>query len=137
MNQTEKKLLYQINTLLLGGVLVFYVLANQYSLTVEGLSDFFPLCLFKYVTHLPCATCGLTRSFLSLAHGHWQEAFFYNPLGFLLYFGAIVFFLMSLLLPSQALLILRMLRNPYSLYTLFVLLGLTWLFKLLNAPVYW
>ncbi|MCX7847172.1 MAG: DUF2752 domain-containing protein [bacterium] len=38
-------------------------------------------CLFRRVTGLPCATCGLTRSLASLAHGSWQRAYAYHPLG--------------------------------------------------------
>ena len=30
---------------------------------------------------IPCPGCGLTRSFISLAHGHWSEAWRYNPAG--------------------------------------------------------
>lgn len=38
------------------------------------------LCLFKQLTHLPCPTCGLTRSVLSLLRGEFGQAWLYNPL---------------------------------------------------------
>jgi len=38
------------------------------------------LCLFKQLTHLPCPTCGFTRSTLCLLHGRLGQAWLYNPL---------------------------------------------------------
>ncbi len=47
-------------------------------------SNTFGVCLFKHVTHIPCPSCGTTRSMLALIHGHIGEAFLLNPLGVLL-----------------------------------------------------
>lgn len=44
-----------------------------------------PLCQFRTVTHLPCLACGLTRSFIALAHLDPARAAFYHPLGLLLF----------------------------------------------------
>lgn len=33
------------------------------------------ICPFRRVTGLPCPGCGLTRSWVYLAHGWWREAF--------------------------------------------------------------
>jgi hypothetical protein len=41
-------------------------------------------CFMKQFLHLPCPSCGTTRSVLSLAQGQWTDAFFFNPLGFVL-----------------------------------------------------
>lgn len=43
-----------------------------------------PVCLFRYLTGLPCPGCGLTRAFSSLLHGRVQAAFAYHPFAFLL-----------------------------------------------------
>ncbi|MBT1712096.1 DUF2752 domain-containing protein [Fulvivirgaceae bacterium PWU5] len=40
------------------------------------------LCMFKDMTGVPCPSCGITRSLLSLLHGNVQEALWINPLGF-------------------------------------------------------
>src|SRR5438132_1885627 len=40
-----------------------------------------PLCLFKTVFHLPCPTCGMTRSLIALWHGDPVLSFRYHPLG--------------------------------------------------------
>ena len=38
-----------------------------------------PLCLFYRVTHVSCPTCGMTRAFLSLAHGDVRSALAFHP----------------------------------------------------------
>jgi hypothetical protein len=47
------------------------------------------LCPFHNWTGIPCPGCGMTRSFVSLAHGQIGAAFEYHPLGPLLFAGAI------------------------------------------------
>jgi len=42
-----------------------------------------PICLFRYLTGLPCPGCGLTRSFSSILHLHFAAAYDYQPFGFL------------------------------------------------------
>jgi hypothetical protein len=39
------------------------------------------LCVFKHMTGVPCPSCGVTRSLLSILHGNIQEALWINPLG--------------------------------------------------------
>lgn len=38
------------------------------------------ICLFKRFTGLPCPSCGMTRSYLSLFSGDIENAFFMHPL---------------------------------------------------------
>lgn len=40
-------------------------------------------CMIKEVTDFPCPACGTTRSALSLLDGHWADALYWNPLGYL------------------------------------------------------
>lgn len=42
------------------------------------------ICLFKKATHIPCPSCGSTRSILLFMNGKFIEAFFMNPTGILL-----------------------------------------------------
>ena len=44
-----------------------------------------PLCFFKYLTHLDCPGCGLTRSFIAISHGDWKGALHFNVLGPFIY----------------------------------------------------
>lgn len=47
-------------------------------------------CTFLRVTGIPCPGCGLTRSFISLAHGHLRDAWHFNPAG-MLFFAVVAF----------------------------------------------
>lgn len=42
------------------------------------------VCLFKWLTHIPCPSCGSTRSILYLYEGRFNEALMTNPLGILI-----------------------------------------------------
>lgn len=44
-----------------------------------------PLCQFKVLTGLPCLGCGLTRSFIGMAHLNIADALFYHPFGVVLF----------------------------------------------------
>src|SRR5437588_3628142 len=44
-----------------------------------------PMCQFKTVTHLPCPGCGLTRSFIGMAHLDAARAARFHPLGLVLF----------------------------------------------------
>ncbi len=43
------------------------------------------VCLFKYLTNIPCPSCGSSRSVMAILHGDIREAFLLNPLGFLIF----------------------------------------------------
>jgi len=42
-------------------------------------------CILRRATGLPCATCGMTRSFCAIGRGEFGAAFAYHPLGPVLY----------------------------------------------------
>lgn len=48
------------------------------------------ICPFRLVTGLPCPGCGLTRSWVYLAHGDWADAAAANPFGYLTLGAALV-----------------------------------------------
>ena len=41
-----------------------------------------PICWFHELTGEPCATCGATRATIAFLHGHFLDAFRWNPLAF-------------------------------------------------------
>jgi hypothetical protein len=43
------------------------------------------VCLFKYLTNIPCPSCGSSRSVMAILHGDIHEALYLNPLGFLIF----------------------------------------------------
>jgi len=42
------------------------------------------VCLFKYLTNIPCPSCGSSRSVMAILNGDIHEAVWLNPLGFLI-----------------------------------------------------
>ena len=47
-------------------------------------------CAFHNITGLPCPSCGLTRSFHSMAHLHFNDAFGLNWMGPVLFTGILL-----------------------------------------------
>jgi hypothetical protein len=43
------------------------------------------LCWFRRLLNINCPGCGLTRSFISVAHGRLSDAWYYNPVGPMLF----------------------------------------------------
>jgi hypothetical protein len=48
-------------------------------------------CWFKSITHLPCPSCGSTRSAILFFHGEIVEAILLNPIGILLSILMLIF----------------------------------------------
>jgi hypothetical protein len=47
-------------------------------------------CIFKSVTHLPCPSCGTTRSLVLLANGDVEGSLLANPLGAVLALALVI-----------------------------------------------
>lgn len=78
-----------------------------------------PLCTFKFLTGLPCPTCGLTRTVIALSRGDMGRALFMNPLAavaclaglaYLVYAAAVIAFRLPRLRPRVTPLDGRILR---------------------------
>ncbi len=57
---------------------------GAFVLSPVGIEDGPVVCPFRLLTGLPCPGCGLTRSWVYLAHGHWGDALVANPFGVVL-----------------------------------------------------
>ncbi len=58
-------------------IIIGYFILYKYS----NLTDGHFLCLFKFVTNIPCAGCGTTRATILLLKGHLGQSILINPLG--------------------------------------------------------
>ena len=69
------------------------ILLAAFVLKTDGLAVYLPLlnqplpeaCVLRRLTGLSCPGCGLTRCFISLAHGEISSAWSYNPAGLWLF----------------------------------------------------
>jgi hypothetical protein len=112
-------------------LIIFSVLTLGWFVQPSQISSI-PLCLFKFVFHVDCPGCGLTRSFLVLSRGHIMEAVRFNPAGPLIYLLFIAYFIEGVIRlgkPDFSLLLPPRLAKSYSLIVVLVLIA-QWLVKL-------
>jgi hypothetical protein len=62
-----------------------------------------PLCPLHILTGFPCPTCGMTRGFSCLLHGHLEAAILFNPLLMALVFGITLYLLYCVVVVSAGL----------------------------------
>jgi hypothetical protein len=123
-------------------LILLWVLASPISLAVALpvivhavreyiVPQFYIICPFLTVTGFPCPFCGLTRSLLSLLAGEFAQAFWYHPIGPIVW-GGMALFVSS----SFVLLVFRRraeLRIPGDLRAASVVTGvlLVWIMNIL------
>ena len=72
-------------------ILCVVLIAASYAFTLNYLGTHFfgikwPVhCFLKHTFGIKCAFCGMTRSFTSMAHGQFQQAFNFHRLGPILF----------------------------------------------------
>jgi hypothetical protein len=57
-----------------------WIILNQYFLNAG--KPTVNVCIFRWMTGIPCPSCGTTHSLLSILRGDFQKAFSENSLGF-------------------------------------------------------
>ena len=55
------------------------------------------MCPFMRFLHIPCPGCGLSKSLLCLAQGHWQKSICYHPFGIVIELVAALVLLLSII----------------------------------------
>lgn len=96
------------------------------------------LCFFKRITSIPCPSCGVTRSSMSIFRGDFSTALHYNPLGFLataFICIAPVWMLADLFLKKDSLLKAylsteRYIQKPILAYPLITLILSNWIWNI-------
>jgi hypothetical protein len=72
----------------------FWLVPSGDRVTLAGGGELGGMCWFRAVFHLDCVFCGMTRSFVALAHGELAAAISFHPAGPLV-FGAMIAFAVS------------------------------------------
>ncbi|MDZ7263602.1 MAG: DUF2752 domain-containing protein [candidate division KSB1 bacterium] len=75
--------------LLLSGLATIFLLSIVWN---PAQTNILP-CYFHQFTGHSCPTCGLSRAFYAISHGHWQQALQWHPLGLVVYFGLLLLLL--------------------------------------------
>lgn len=66
-----------------------------YSIPIKNNTILENLCIYKLVTKKECYNCGMTRAFLSILHGNFNQAFHYNINSFIVFPFALFIYLYS------------------------------------------
>lgn len=51
----------------------------------EEVGEKYDVCLIRHFVHIPCPSCGSTRSVLALMQGDLAGGLYWNPLGFVIF----------------------------------------------------
>lgn len=95
------------------------------------------VCLFKNITQLPCAFCGLTRSLALIWQGQWAETVNYHLLGIPVFLMLALMAILGPLFPDTAQRFIRFATRRPVVYVGLALLLAVWLWKLGQNPAYW
>jgi hypothetical protein len=64
----------------------FFRVQDEQGVVMPWVNQPFPgICTFRRIVGINCPGCGMTRSFISIAHGQWARAWDFNPVGFLFF----------------------------------------------------
>jgi Protein of unknown function (DUF2752) len=107
MNKAQQLYLFILTACLVGYIWVGY---HVYHTSVDAHAST-EVCIIKHVTHIPCPSCGATRSVLEILQGEIKNAFLLNPLG-------IVLFLMMLVFPVW--IIIDKINRKTTFYTFYI-----------------
>lgn len=88
-------------------------------------------CPLRYIFGVPCPACGISRSLLCVATGHFAKAFYYHPLWPLAVVTAILLFLDEL----KFIKIPPKVRSTYIYIVAFIVLGCFVLRHIMGSPI--
>lgn len=123
------KLMYSLLVFFMLGGLVFPFLSFESSSKIQH-----PGCAFKAITHLPCPSCGYTRSIQLVKAGDWHESLLHNP--FTLFYAL-------LMLAMASLGIMSLIKKAHYNFTkeatllIMVIIIISWVLKFIIGPAYY
>lgn len=99
-----------------GLITAYYLSHRTFSIDVAA-SWFLLKCPVHFLTGWLCPTCGMTRSFIGVLRGEWLEAWSHHPLGPILFF-AVLFYWLLILFRRDPLTKMLQLYNQYPILRL-------------------
>lgn len=96
------------------------------------------VCLFKYLTNIPCPSCGSTRSVISIIKGDFATSILINPFGFIIVFIMLVapaWIIIDIITKKKTLFnfyqeIELILKNPQYAIPLALLVMINWIWNI-------
>lgn len=99
-----------------------------------------PHCLFLSLTGYPCLTCGATRAAIQLVHGHFGQAFRWNPLVFVVLLAVATFDVYAAMAVAFRARRLRLVFSPGEKtvvrWAVLIVAAVNWGYLLLHAKKY-
>lgn len=99
------------------------------------------VCLIKYITGIPCPSCGVTRAIILLTEGNIVEALRINPLGFIvaiIMLAAPIWIVLDVVAKSNTLVdfyrrVESYLRSPHYAIPLALLIMSNWIWNIMKG----
>lgn len=123
---------------LLGACLTGYIWLTYHFSEVNTDFNQKGICFFKNVTHIPCPSCGATRSVLKIMQGDFYQASLINPLGILIALLLIIIPIwITIDLITQRLSMLnfwyrieKKLKRPLTVTLVIIIVGMNWIWNI-------
>jgi hypothetical protein len=118
--------------------LSFFWLALKWKSLGQHNHNSFSICWFKFLTKLPCPSCGTSRSIYQLINGDFSKAFELNPIGYIglslliciPFLSLIDFFLKSKYLIIASLKLDELLKKKIILFPFLTLIFINWIWNI-------
>lgn len=124
MKSTFTVKLFQSRAIRIISMLGTFFIIREASLRMNGFQNGPTLCPIRLLTGFPCPGCGATRSIGALCLGEFQQAWLFNPLGFLLFAIAIMWALKLEVMNRAWDFILNAFRSKSLLFQVSILVSL-------------
>ena len=95
-------------------------------------------CIFKKIFHIPCPSCGMTRSFISIINLNFKKAIYYNILSIPLFITLLIIFITIIIdliyQKKYSNIIIKLITNNYTI--IIILLTINWIINIIKEIYY-